>query len=137
MSEEKTDRTEELLRSWTLPVGEEREMRVEFCGDVLTFRVRILSSADVARMRRAGVRPDGTVDLASQESAINRFIELAIISPKVETEKLNDLLRDFILEALLKEHGYDERITGELTEAIRKKSKRTAHGTRSLNGSES
>jgi len=55
-------KTAEILQSkWLLPVGEEKEIKVEFGDDVLHFKARVLSASEINVLRNSSVRPDGSV----------------------------------------------------------------------------
>ena len=122
MSEDKFARTREILQSkWLLPVGEEKEIRVEFGDDVLHFKARVLSASEFNVLRNSSVRPDGSVDPALAEEANNEFIRKAIIEPELDPEKLHPILKDVLLDELMRIHGYSEDILVELEKKLRQR----------------
>ena len=124
-SDEKFAKTADLLNKWTLPVGEERTIKVEIGEDELYFKIRILSAKEMAEIRSVGLKPDGTIDTAKLEEANNEFIRKAVIKPEVDPEKLHPILRDLLLAELLKAHGYSE----DVISTLEKKSGRRGFGS--------
>ncbi|RLI76527.1 hypothetical protein DRP05_12760 [Archaeoglobales archaeon] len=114
MTENKFARTKELLAKWTIPVGEEREIEIDFAGDKLYFRVKVLSASEISEIRRAGIRMDGTIDPAVVEQANNEFIKKAVIEPEIGPETIHPLLKELLLEELLRIHGYSDEILEEV-----------------------
>ncbi len=114
------EKTKQLLEKWSLPVGEEKIIKIEIGEDSLTFRAKILSASEIAKLRRIGLKPDGTVDLNALEEANDEFIRRAILEPKVDPKKLHPHLRDLLLEELLKLHGYSEDILQKLEKKLKK-----------------
>jgi len=123
---DKFAKTKELLeKRWLIPIGREEHIKIEIAGDELYFKARILSAAEISEIRRAGIKPDGTIDPVIVEQANNEFIRKSIIEPEVDPETLHPLLKELLLAELLRIHGYDEKILAE----IEKKLQRTGSGT--------
>ena len=112
------EKTKQLLEKWSLPVGEEKTIKIEIGEDTLVFKARILSASEMAKLRRMGFRADGSFDPEALEDANDEFIRKAIIEPKVNPKKLHPLLRDLLLEELLKLHGYTEDILKKLEKKL-------------------
>jgi len=108
------EKTKQLLEKWTLPVGEEKEIKVEIGDDELYFKARILSAKEIAEIRAMSINQDGTVDMVMAEKSNNELIRRAIVEPEVDPEKLHPILRDLLLSELLKAHGYSEDIISKL-----------------------
>ncbi|GEM_PF-2502082 len=121
MGDEKYAKTKELLAKWTIPAGEERELELDFMGDKLFFRVKLLSAAEMSEIRRAGIKPDGTIDPVLLEQANNEFISKAIVEPEVDPENMHPLIKDLLLDELLRIHGYDDRILEEFEKKLRRR----------------
>jgi|Deesub1362B_J571_1020462.scaffolds.fasta_scaffold00499_15 hypothetical protein len=124
-TDEKFAKTADLLSKWALPVGEEKTIKIEIGGDELYFKIRILSAKEMAEIRAAGLKPDGSVDMLKLEEANNEFIRKAVVEPEVNPEKLHPVLRDLLLAELLKAHGYSE----DILSALEKKLKRRGSGS--------
>lgn len=135
------ERTQELLKKLVMPpIGEEREINFEFCNETYTFKIRMLSSKELAKIRRVGatlvtkpgeepIDPLDVVDLN-----INAFLEKTIIEPKLpDLDTINDIFKDILVEEVLKAHGYSDAIFEELE----KKSRKSASGTNSRTHSKS
>lgn len=131
--DEKFAKTAELLNKWTLPVGEEKIIKIEIGDDELYFKIRILSAKEMAEIRAAGLKPDGSIDALGLEDANNEFIRRTVIEPEVDPEKLHPLLRDLLIAETLKAHGYSD----DLLSTLEKKLKKRGSGSTSPTSSKS
>ena len=125
--DEKFAKTAELLNKWTLPVGEEKTIKIEIGDDELYFKIRILSAKEMAEIRAAGIKPDGSIDALGLEDANNEFIRRTVIEPEIDPERLHPLLRDLLIAETLKAHGYSD----DLRPTLEKKLKRRGSGSTS------
>lgn len=131
--DEKFAKTAELLNKWTLPVGEEKTIKIEIGDDELYFKIRILSAKEMAEIRAAGIKPDGSIDALGLEDANNEFIRRTVIEPEIDPERLHPLLRDLLIAETLKAHGYSD----DLLSTLEKKLKRRGSGSTSPTSSRS
>lgn len=139
MSDE-IEQTQELLKKLVMPpIGEERLIKLDFCGDMFTFKIRMLSSKDLAKIRRVGAsivtKPGEEIDpLDVVDLNINTFLEKTVIEPKLpDLDTLNDIFKDILVEEILKAHGYSD----DILEELEKKSRKSASGTNSRTTSKS
>ena len=104
------EKTAKLLEKFYLPVGEEKDIEIDLGGEKLVFRARVLSSAEMAKLRRKHLNPESVKSVEDVVEANERFnnelISKVILKPKVEPDKLPELVRDLILEEIYKLHGY-------------------------------
>jgi len=61
------------------------------------------------------------LDPALAEEANNEFIRKAIIEPELDPEKLHPILKDVLLDELMRIHGYSEDILVELEKKLRRR----------------
>lgn len=117
---EKFAKTAELLNKWLLPVGEEKTIKIEIGDDELYFKIRILSAKEMAEIRAAGLKPDGSIDALGLEEANNEFLRRTVIEPEIDPEKLHPLLRDLLIAETLKTHGYSDDLLSTLEKKLKK-----------------
>lgn len=76
----------------------------------LVFRARVLSSSEMAKLRRKYLNLESVKSVEDVAEANERFnselVKKVIIEPKVDIDKLPELLRELLLEEIYKLHGY-------------------------------
>lgn len=104
------EKTAKLLEKFYLPVGEEKDIEIDLGDEKLVFRARVLSSAEMAKLRRKYLNLENvkTVEGVAEanEQFNNELVKKVIVEPKVDIDRLPELLRELLIEEIYKLHGY-------------------------------
>ncbi|RLI77295.1 hypothetical protein DRP05_10590 [Archaeoglobales archaeon] len=104
------EKTAQILQKFYLPVGEERDIEIDLGDEKLVFRARVLSSAEMAKLRRKYLNLDNVKTVEDVAEANEQFnselVEKVIIEPKVDIDKLPEPIREVLLEEIYNLHGY-------------------------------
>ncbi|RLI70056.1 hypothetical protein DRO97_11220, partial [Archaeoglobales archaeon] len=95
------EKTAQILQKFYLPVGEERDIEIDLGDEKLVFRARVLSSAEMAKLRRKYLNLDNVKTVEDVAEANEQFnselVEKVIIEPKVDIDKLPEPIREVLL----------------------------------------